>query len=119
MSREDADAMRYFAKVRAENVEPLQGPIYAYSPLQLLGVVPASLEPGARPRNTTPSSSDFRANEADRQRLKELNNDEFIRPVIPLRNEDSRSSSSDTVSLQEQPAEEKPDQKFVLGFQKF
>ncbi|KAL7289943.1 hypothetical protein TKK_0016327 [Trichogramma kaykai] len=34
ISQQDIEAMRYFAKIRAENVEPLRGPIYAYAPLQ-------------------------------------------------------------------------------------
>ena len=44
VSREDVEAMKYFAKIRAENVEPLRGPIYNYAPLQKLQVSPASLE---------------------------------------------------------------------------
>ncbi|XP_011499796.1 PREDICTED: uncharacterized protein LOC105363733 [Ceratosolen solmsi marchali] len=44
VSRQDLEAMRYFAKIRAENVEPLRGPIYAYAPLQKLEVTPGSLQ---------------------------------------------------------------------------
>lgn len=43
-SRQDLEAMRYFANIRAENVEPLRGPIYAYAPLQRLEVAPGSLQ---------------------------------------------------------------------------
>ncbi|XP_014209178.1 nuclear transcription factor Y subunit beta-like [Copidosoma floridanum] len=46
VSRQDVEAMRYFAKIRAENVEPLRGPIYAYSPLQKLEVTPGALTLG-------------------------------------------------------------------------
>ncbi|KAK2582849.1 hypothetical protein KPH14_008934 [Odynerus spinipes] len=44
VSRQDVEAMKYFAKIRAENVEPLRGPIYAYAPLQKLQIVPAGLQ---------------------------------------------------------------------------
>ncbi|XP_078052462.1 uncharacterized protein LOC144478451 [Augochlora pura] len=43
VSRQDAEAMKYFAKIRAENVEPLRGPIYAYAPLEKLQILPAEL----------------------------------------------------------------------------
>lgn len=48
-SRQDVEAMKYFAKIRAENVEPLRGPIYAYAPLQKLQIVPASLQVSVAP----------------------------------------------------------------------
>ena len=44
VSREDVEAMKYFAKIRAENVEPLRGPIYSYAPLQKLQIAPGALE---------------------------------------------------------------------------
>ncbi|XP_044583391.1 uncharacterized protein LOC123264259 isoform X2 [Cotesia glomerata] len=44
VSRQDLEAMKYFAKIQAENVEPLRGPIYAYQPLQKLQFAPANLE---------------------------------------------------------------------------
>lgn len=44
VSRQDVEAMKYFAKIRADNVEPLRGPIYTYAPLQKLQVSPASLD---------------------------------------------------------------------------
>ncbi|XP_046488983.1 glutactin [Neodiprion pinetum] len=43
VSRQDLEAMKYFARIQAENVEPLRGPIYSYSPLQELQIAPASL----------------------------------------------------------------------------
>lgn len=49
VSRQDVEAMRYFAKIRAENVEPLRGPIYAYAPLQKLQILPASLQVSVAP----------------------------------------------------------------------
>lgn len=49
VSRQDAEAMKYFAKIRAENVEPLRGPIYAYSPLQKLQILPAGLQVSVAP----------------------------------------------------------------------
>ncbi|CAD6208017.1 GSCOCG00010292001-RA-CDS [Cotesia congregata] len=44
VSRQDLEAMKYFAKIQAENVEPLRGPIYAYQPLQKLQFAPTNLE---------------------------------------------------------------------------
>ncbi|XP_029164522.1 uncharacterized protein LOC114935789 [Nylanderia fulva] len=44
ISRQNVEAMKYFAKIRAENVEPLRGPIYAYAPLQKLQIVPAGFQ---------------------------------------------------------------------------
>jgi len=49
ISRQDVEAMKYFAKIRAENVEPLRGPIYAYAPLQKLQIVPADLQLSVAP----------------------------------------------------------------------
>lgn len=49
VSRQDVEAMKYFAKVRAENVEPLRGPIYAYTPLQKLQILPTSLQLSVTP----------------------------------------------------------------------
>ncbi|KAK1138074.1 hypothetical protein K0M31_002561 [Melipona bicolor] len=49
VSRQNIEAMRYFAKIRAENVEPLRGPIYAYAPLQKLQIVPAGLQVSVAP----------------------------------------------------------------------
>lgn len=45
MSRKDLATMKLIARVEAENVEPLRGPIYAYSPLQKLEFAPAVLGP--------------------------------------------------------------------------
>ncbi|XP_008547723.1 protein piccolo [Microplitis demolitor] len=44
VSRQDIEAMKYFAKIRAENVEPLRGPVYAYQPLQKLQFATTQLE---------------------------------------------------------------------------
>ncbi|XP_014482489.1 PREDICTED: uncharacterized protein LOC106748470 [Dinoponera quadriceps] len=52
-SRQDVEAMKYFAKIRAENVEPLRGPIYAYAPLQKLQIVPAGLQASVAPAERT------------------------------------------------------------------
>ncbi|XP_053997674.1 uncharacterized protein LOC128886636 [Hylaeus anthracinus] len=49
VSRQNLEAMKYFAKIRAENVEPLRGPIYAYSPLQKLQILPAGLQVSVAP----------------------------------------------------------------------
>ncbi|XP_051166575.1 swi5-dependent recombination DNA repair protein 1 homolog [Leptopilina boulardi] len=46
VSREDVEAMKYFAKIRADNVEPLRGPIYSYAPLQKLQITPGSSQLG-------------------------------------------------------------------------
>ncbi|KAK0080362.1 hypothetical protein PV325_014077 [Microctonus aethiopoides] len=44
ISSQNIEAMKYFAKIRAENVEPLRGPIYAYQPLQKLQFAPSQLQ---------------------------------------------------------------------------
>lgn len=44
ISSQDIEAMKYFAKIRAENVEPLRGPIFAYQPLQKLQFAPTQLQ---------------------------------------------------------------------------
>lgn len=44
VSGQDVAAMKYFAKIQAENVEPLRGSIYAYQPLQKLEFAPARLQ---------------------------------------------------------------------------
>lgn len=49
VSRQNVEAMKYFAKIRAENVEPLRGPIYAYAPLQKLQIFPAGLQLAVSP----------------------------------------------------------------------
>ncbi|KAG7204926.1 hypothetical protein KM043_005315 [Ampulex compressa] len=49
VTRQDVEAMKYFAKIRAENVEPLRGPIYAYAPLQKLQILPAGLQVSVAP----------------------------------------------------------------------
>ncbi|XP_015433582.1 PREDICTED: pro-resilin [Dufourea novaeangliae] len=49
VSRQDVEAMKYFAKIQAENVEPLRGPIYAYAPLQKLQILPAGLQVSVAP----------------------------------------------------------------------
>ncbi|KAL6264723.1 hypothetical protein P5V15_004821 [Pogonomyrmex californicus] len=49
ISRQDVEAMKYFAKIRAENVEPLRGPIYAYAPLQKLQILPAGVQLSVAP----------------------------------------------------------------------
>ena len=46
MSSQDIEAMKYFANIRAENVEPLRGPIYAYAPLQKLEFASTNLQVG-------------------------------------------------------------------------
>ncbi|XP_034181618.2 uncharacterized protein LOC117605006 [Osmia lignaria lignaria] len=49
VSRQNVEAMKYFAKIRAENVEPLRGPIYSYAPLQKLQILPAGLQVSVAP----------------------------------------------------------------------
>lgn len=44
MSSQDIAAMKYFAQIQAENVEPLRGSVYAYQPLQKLEFAPARLQ---------------------------------------------------------------------------
>lgn len=43
VSHQDLEAMKYFARIRAENVEPLRGPIYSYSPLREVQFAQAAL----------------------------------------------------------------------------
>ncbi|KAG6803933.1 vacuolar protein sorting-associated protein 27 [Apis mellifera caucasica] len=54
VSRQNVEAMKYFAKIRAENVEPLRGPIYAYAPLQKLQIFPAGLQLAVAPPQSKP-----------------------------------------------------------------
>ncbi|XP_017890619.1 uncharacterized protein LOC108631292, partial [Ceratina calcarata] len=56
VSRQNIEAMKYFAKIRAENVEPLRGPIYAYAPLQKLQILPAGLQVSVAPATTAVES---------------------------------------------------------------
>lgn len=72
VSRQDIEAMRYFAKIKAENVEPLRGPIYAYSPLQEL--VAAAPE--------QPSTLTITANERKPEKLRQPKVD--IRPLAQV-----------------------------------
>lgn len=60
VSRQDLEAMKYFAKIKAENVEPLRGPIYAYAPLQELQVGPGQLQVAAPPSTLTVTAEERR-----------------------------------------------------------
>ncbi|XP_063978943.1 uncharacterized protein LOC135163435 [Diachasmimorpha longicaudata] len=54
MSSQDIAAMKYFAQIQAENVEPLRGAVYAYQPLQKLEFAPARLRVAVNEPVATP-----------------------------------------------------------------
>ncbi|XP_044007310.1 pro-resilin-like [Aphidius gifuensis] len=69
VSSQDIEAMKYFAKIRAENVEPLRGPVYAYQPLQKLQFAPSKLainaeQPVVAIRETSPKNLKIQASPA-------------------------------------------------------
>ncbi|XP_015112101.1 pro-resilin [Diachasma alloeum] len=54
MSSQDIAAMKYFAQIQAENVEPLRGAVYAYQPLRKLEFAPARLQVAVNEPAATP-----------------------------------------------------------------
>jgi len=112
ISRQDVEAMKYFAKIRADNVEPLRGPIYAYAPLQKLQVVPAGLQlsvapvAAVAPADTKPQKLEIEPVAAQVQY-------QYDNPsrVIPLAN--PLSNSAYTANYQAPAAESR----FLLTFQ--
>ncbi|XP_012267831.2 RNA polymerase II degradation factor 1-like [Athalia rosae] len=74
VSHQDIEAMKYFARIRAENVEPLRGPIYSYSPLQEVRFNPATLNVAAQ---SAPAGSSTSSGKLELQ-------DEAAAPSPPL-----------------------------------
>lgn len=113
ISRQDVEAMKYFAKIRAENVEPLRGPIYAYTPLQKLQIVPAGLQlsvaPVAAIADTKPQKLEIEPVAAQVQY-------QYDNPsrVVPLANPLSTTYTAYTANYQAAPA---ADSRFLLTFQ--
>lgn len=112
--------MRYFAKIRAENVEPLRGPIYAYAPLQKLEVTPGALTVAADDSNVEafqPTTSSLTVSVNDKKNKKpeklinpqvdvkplaqlQIQHDSGPQTVVPL----STSYATYTANYQLQPA---------------
>lgn len=111
ISRQDVEAMKYFAKIRAENVEPLRGPIYAYAPLQKLQIVPAGLQLSVAPvapADTKPQKLEIEPVAAQVQY-------QYDNPsrVVPLANPLSATYAAYTANYQAPAA----DSRFLLTFQ--
>ncbi|CAD1468352.1 unnamed protein product, partial [Heterotrigona itama] len=90
VSRQNIEAMKYFAKIRAENVEPLRGPIYAYAPLQKLQIVPAGLQLSVAPVSSiapqAPSAADSKPQKLEIQPVATQVQYQYDNPagVLPL-----------------------------------
>lgn len=120
ISRQNVEAMKYFAKIRAENVEPLRGPIYAYAPLQKLQIVPAGLQVSVAP--VAPIAAEVAPADARPQKLE-------IEPVaaqvqyqydnpssvVPLTNPLSNAYTTYTTNYQSPAANS--ESRFLLTFQ--
>lgn len=115
ISRQDVEAMKYFAKIRAENVEPLRGPIYAYAPLQKLQIVPAGLQlsvapvAAVAPADTKPQKLEIEPVAAQVQYQYDNNPSR----VVPLANPLSTTYTAYTANYQAPTA----DSRFLLTFQ--
>lgn len=94
ISSQNIEAMKYFAKIRAENVEPLRGPIYAYQPLQKLQFSPSQLQVQAIDESIAPIApaivTEVRENNNKNQKIIKASSA-------------SSSSSSSSAKLQIQP----------------
>ncbi|XP_012229165.1 uncharacterized protein [Linepithema humile] len=118
ISRQDVEAMKYFAKIRAENVEPLRGPIYAYAPLQKLQVVPTSLQLSVAP--VAPIASVASANKPQKFEIEPVAAQvqyQYDNPssVVPLASPLSSSSYTTYTANYQTPAAS--DSRFLLTFQ--
>ncbi|XP_011698307.1 PREDICTED: drebrin-like protein [Wasmannia auropunctata] len=111
ISRQDVEAMKYFAKIRAENVEPLRGPVYAYAPLQKLQIVPAGLQLSAAPV----ASTDAKPQKLEIEPVAAQVQYQYDNPsrVVPLVNPLSTTYTAYTANYQEPAA----DSRFLLTFQ--
>ncbi|XP_011063164.1 PREDICTED: involucrin-like [Acromyrmex echinatior] len=116
ISRQNVEAMKYFAKIRAENVEPLRGPIYAYAPLQKLQIVPASLELSVAPVAPVAAAA---STDAKPQKLEiepvaaQVQYQYDNSRVVPLANPLSTTYTAYTANYQTPAA----DSRFLLTFQ--
>lgn len=117
ISRQNVEAMKYFAKIRAENVEPLRGPIYMYAPLQKLQIVPAGVQLSVAP--VTPvaavASSDAKPQKLEIEPVAAQVQYQYDNPsrVVPLANPLSTTYTAYTANYQA-PA---TDSRFLLTFQ--
>lgn len=113
VSRQDVEAMKYFAKIRAENVEPLRGPIYAYAPLQKLQVVPAGLRVSVAP--VAPAEGAGKPQKLEIEPVATQVQYQYDNPasVVPLANPLSTTYTTYTANYQV-PAD---DSRFLLTFQ--
>ncbi|GAB1861108.1 DUF4794 domain-containing protein [Camponotus japonicus] len=119
ISRQNVEAMKYFAKIRAENVEPLRGPIYAYAPLQKLQIVPTGLQvsvapiaAGVAPAETRPQKLEIEPVAAQVQY--QYDNPSSV-PRVPLTNPLSNSYTTYTTNYQAPAAN--TESRFLLTFQ--
>lgn len=126
VSRQDIEAMRYFAKIRAENVEPLRGPIYAYSPLQKLQVAPGQLQVAVAPAAVVPASANtltISASEAKPQKLVQRQPKVDIKPLAQVQIQHDNpaqvlplSSSYTTYTANYQVPAAPTEERFILAF---
>ncbi|XP_072755907.1 uncharacterized protein [Anoplolepis gracilipes] len=123
ISRQNVEAMKYFAKIRAENVEPLRGPIYAYAPLQKLQILPTGLQLSvAQVAQVAPIAAEVAPADARPQKLEiepvtaqvqyQYNNPSR---VVPLTNPLSNSYTTYTTNYQTPAANS--ESRFLLTFQ--
>ena len=117
ISRQNVEAMKYFAKIRAENVEPLRGPIYAYAPLQKLQIVPASLELSVAPVAPVAAvaSTDAKPQKLEIEPVAAQVQYQYDNPsrMVPLANPLSTTYTAYTANYQTPAA----DSRFLLTFQ--
>lgn len=116
ISRQDVEAMKYFAKIRAENVEPLRGPVYAYAPLQKLQVVPAGLQLSVGPVAPVATVADTKPQKLEIEPVAAQVQYQYDNPsrVVPLANPLSTTYTAYTANYQAAPA---ADSRFLLTFQ--
>ncbi|KAL6448443.1 hypothetical protein ACFW04_000397 [Cataglyphis niger] len=117
ISRQNIEAMKYFAKIRAENVEPLRGPIYAYAPLQKLQIVPAGLQVSVAPIAAAAAPADARPQKLEIEPVAAQVQYQYDNPssVVPLANPLSNSYTTYTASYQSPAANS--ESRYLLTFQ--
>lgn len=115
ISRQDVEAMKYFAKIRAENVEPLRGPIYAYAPLQKLQILPTGLQLSVAPVAAV-APADAKPQKLEIEPVAAQVQYQYDNPsrVVPLANPLSTTYTAYTANYQAPAAS---DSRFLLTFQ--
>lgn len=115
ISRQDVEAMKYFAKIRAENVEPLRGPIYAYAPLQKLQILPTGLQLSVAPVAAV-APADAKPQKLEIEPVAAQVQYQYDNPsrVVPLANPLSNTYTAYTANYQAPAAS---DSRFLLTFQ--